>query len=271
MISKNLYMALMKHLFILISLFLVLPIASASPILDQIRDHVAQLKSGIIIMDLDETVIDTHGRKYLSYFEAHQVLCDKGLNTSEECEKALGLSLIDFYRLDNGYSWQQLMSRLQLPNSDFVGTFNKKMVEFYLSGKWMETDTPMPGANSYVRELKRLGAQVFFVSSRYSDIQSLSTHEQLTRLGFIQNNNFSNIILRSRGEDSLTFKKAAVQKIAQYAKLQDIPVIGLFENEPENLNAWKKAFPDATAVLIKGNILIPTELSSGITIVEDYR
>ena len=260
----------MKYTFILLSLLSV-SFAWSSPALDQVRDHVAQLKSGIIIMDLDETVIDTHGRKFLSYHEAHKILCDQGQNTSSDCEKAFGLSMIDFYRLNNGYSSQELMERLQISDAKFSEVLNKKMVELYLSGKWMETDTPMPAANTYVRELKRLGAQVFFVSSRYSDTQSKATYEQLIRFGFIQNKEEANVILRTRGEDSLTFKTMAVKKIAQYAKTQGLQVVGLFENEPENLNAWKKAFPEASAILIKGNILTPTTPSSDILIVEDYR
>lgn len=242
----------------------------------ELQDVLLKNKQGIIIMDLDETVIDTHSRKYISYMEAQKTLCGLPSETltnpkSPDCEKALGLSKIDFYRIENGYSSTLLMQKLSLTDESFITTFNKMMVTNYLSGKWMETDSSIPGASPFVRSMKRSGAQVYFISSRYEELQSVDTLAQLMSLGFIDHPENANVILRKKGQDSLSFKKEAVQRIALLSGQTGIPVIGLFENEPENLNAWKKVFPEASAYLIKGNILVPTELDPNIKVIEDYR
>lgn len=266
----------MKHILYTFLFVMSSACALASPILEQIKNEVAQKKAGLIIMDLDETVIDTHGRKYHSYLEAHRKLCGAPATTlmnpvSTDCEKSLGISQIDFYRSHNGYSSAELMKRLQIQDQNFMNEFDKIMVPLYLSGKWMDIDTSLPGASTYVRELKRSGAEVFFISSRYIDTQGEATFAQLERLGFIEKDDRTHVILRKRGEDSLAFKTAAVKQVAQQSQETGIPVVALFENEPENLNAWKKAFPLAQGILIKGNILVPTTPAPEITTVDDYR
>lgn len=263
----------MKLLAIL--LLLVSSTLGASP-LHTVKEEIKKSGKGIIIMDLDETILDSHTRKYHAFLDAFKIHCGEPETTlhtpkSEECEKLQGLSKIDFYKINNGYSMYDLLGRMKLTWSDSIKAITETMISIYMTSHRMEQDSPLPGANTYVRELKRLGAEVYFITARYEDTMAEGTISQLKALGFMQKGEEQYLILRKRGEAPLDFKKNALSKVISESKRKNTSVVGLFENEAENLNVWKEVFPQAVAVLIKGNMLVNVKPKEGLFLIEDYR
>lgn len=261
--------------FIVFFVFITSSALAISP-LHTVKEEIKKSGKGIIIMDLDETILDSHTRKYHAFLDAFKIHCGDPETTlytpkSVECEKLQGLSKIDFYKINNGYSMYDLLARLGLAWNDSIKAITETMVSIYMTNHRMDQDSPIPGANTYVRELKRLGAEVYFITARYEDTMAEGTLSQLKALGFMQKGEESYLTFRKRGEAPLDFKKNALLKVVSESKRKNTPVIGLFENEAENLNAWKEIFPQATAVLIKGNMLVNVKAKEGLYIIEDYR
>ena len=261
--------------FVIIALLFVSSAHAISP-LQTIKDEIKKNGKGIVIMDLDETVLDSHTRKYHAFLDSFKIHCGDPEATiyapkSTECEKLQGLSKIDFYKIHNGYSMYELLARMNLTWNDFIKNITNTMIDIYMTSHRMNHDSPIPGANTYVRELKRLGAEIYFVTARYEDTMSEGTLTQLKALGFMQKGEEHYLILRKRGEAPLDFKKKALEKVISESKRKNMQVVGLFENEAENLHVWKEVFPHAHAVLIRGNMLVNVKPKEGLPIIEDYR
>src|SRR5690606_11964712 len=186
----------------------------ASPVLDGLVKEIESQGKGIVIMDVDETILDTHSRKYQAYLASVKLHCghfEELEKKSSDCEKLIGLSKIDFYKMSNGYSSYELLARLGISWSELAQKITVSMIDFYLSGRWLEEDSPISGANTFVRRLKRAGATVYFVTSRFEDTQKESSLMRLKELGFLQTGEEDKIIFRKQNEESQAFKARALE------------------------------------------------------------
>ena len=214
--------------------------------------------SPVIVMDLDETVIDSIPRRFYSMRRA---LGDVAL-TPKELDAIASIEISDLYRLENRYDLTPIFQRLGIPK-DTQTRFEDRATAIYLSGFGLEYDVPMAGADRYVRELRRAGARIIFVSSRYDRLQRKGTEANLIALGMIAPSQVNDIILRPEGMSSIDFKRWAFSRISGN-------VVGIFENEPENMNAMIEAFPNANAVFVTGAWIHPGTVPSRVTLIQDF-
>lgn len=226
---------------------------------------------GYFVFDLDETLVDSRLRRYLSYRDAAEIACAAN-PAPAECAKARQLRYEDGLSLRNAYSHIELMGRLGIDvGSAFAKAWESAMVATYLSGKYMEFDTPVPGADAFIRDLVDScgrGVPIYYVTARYADTQLAGTLASLRKLGFLDGVPDAGVVLRVRGEDSLAFKERAFREIR--AK-EGATARGVFENEPENLNAMVRAFPEAQAIFVLGAFMKDEPLSSRARKIRSYR
>lgn len=262
--------------------------ASANQVLDQILIRSSHLRNAqmipIVVMDLDETSISSTKRRFLSYQKSVIEFC--GEYVEDDYSYSRCGSLINFINMPTEkfmttYSSQfkneydpNVLFKIFGPVSDHLKEkINKRMLEIYLSSLYMSLDVSYFGQSDYIRSLRRAGAQIFFVSSRYSDTQLEATYQSLLQNHFFEVNEVDlmkrRVILRKRGQDSLEFKKQAfgyIESIVQKSNNR-AQVIATFENEPENMNAMIDLWPQATAVFLKGAYIKAIPLNSKAKII----
>ena len=155
--------------------------------------------------------------------------------------------------LPNAYDSKLLFQRMGIENADFIKAIDTLMIPIYLGGDFIELDTSYLGAASFLNSIYRVHGKVFFVTSRYQDVQTIPTLANLKKLGLYRRN-ASQLVLRKRGETSIQFKTRSFHDIKNsLSSKEEVFVVG--ENEPENLNAMIDAFPHAIPIFVQGAFL----------------
>ena len=207
---------------------------------DNLRSAVAKVESfwragrvPVAVFDLDETLVNSHFRKWLSYRDAIEVL---KAQYPKEAKASAALTIYDLTDAANGYDIGEIFARVGVFNSAFIKEVDAVMLPIYLSDKYMGFDSEIPCATAFLRELQQRGVFVYFISSRYKDTQYEATVRSLHRMGMVRKGDLHEVVLRPRGMSSIDFKTQSFQRIAK----RDVALA--FENEPENLNAMGDAF-----------------------------
>lgn len=242
-------------------------------VLDAAREAKAEGVPVLVVMDLDETVVDSTPRTWATLRQASRTLCEAGELARQTCETVSSLNLSEIYGLPNTYDSAALARWLGLDplGPDWV-RLSRAALEEYLSGRHEQRwDQPVAGANAYVRELQALGVKTYFVSSRFDDVQRASTLASLSEMGMLGERDAASVVLRPRGMSSIDFKRWAFGGITADAKARGARVIGAFENEPENMQAMKAAFPGARLVFVEGSWLKEAAVPLEAARIMDYR
>lgn len=249
-----------QRLSVFILLFLVVFAHSAWSMPWGLQAIVAEIQSDadqgmipIVVTDLDETIIDSTPRRYLSFRDSLRTIC--GDHRKDDCAKISGINLIDIFKQPNRYDDAELFRGIGIRSEMLISELAMQGTQFYLSGRHLEADQAIPGALEFVQALQDAGARIFYVSSRYQDTQLNGTLASLRELGFEATPSKENVILRPRDQDSLAFKKASFERIRSWAKENHASVKLVMENEPENMNAMMDTFPDAQAIFVEGAYL----------------
>lgn len=251
------------------------PVAQArAPGLEQVIESVRlSVGRGIrpyVVMDLDETVIDSRARRRLAYVEAARELCAAKTIPSVLCGTLAGLNTGEIYGLANAYDATELAHTLgiDLRTPDWSRIVNR-MEELYLSGKYEGRDEPVPGADLYVRELRGVGARVVYVSSRFESAQLDSTLATLRAFGMLSD--ASDVLLRPAGMSSIDFKRWAFGRVKSQADANGAQILAAFENEPENLRAMQVAFGEAELIFVEGATFSSGPLPPKTWRIQNYR
>ncbi len=212
----------------------------------------------LALIDLDETLINSNPRKFLSIKSALNELRDK---YPQIVEKAKKLTLKDLEKNQNQYDLNEFFAKASIYDVNFVNELSALMLPHYLSSEYMRFDSEVPCAVSYIRTLMRHGLVPIFISSRFKSTQGRATFESLNRIGLIRPKDHYKLLLRPNDMDSLTFKKMALKNIdLMLSRNHTLQVELLMENEPENLNVWKDHFSYAMSIFVKGAMMKPVPL-----------
>jgi hypothetical protein len=273
----------MKFLSTLVCL-LVFSLSTQAHVLSEIENKVRSLReqgvTPVIVSDLDETLISSSWRRYKSFLDAIPKVCGVPYQVSL-CRHFYKIQYEDIWVYarsvkGNEYNAGPLYKKFGVVKPEIQKALLDEMLKVYLSGAHMEDDFAYSGASEYILGLKRLGATVFFVSSRYQSSQGMGTLRSLVSQHMILENEVRSIdrkvILRPDGMSSLEFKKMAFAKIQRligrtHGKAQ---VVGVLENEPENMNAMIEQWPDAVAGFLKGAALKPESLDPRAQVFSSY-
>lgn len=185
-----------------LSLLFVTHFSWAIPeVLQIVQNRAAQTKASgkvpVVVMDLDETVVDSTPRKFRAYQEAVNPLC--GPKRSGSCGRVAGINLTEVYALPNHYNWNPLWAALGGLPHDFQTNLEKQALDYYLSNQFMDLDQAVPGATEFVQNLRSLGTHVFFVSSRWVSKQNEGTMHSIEHLGLATAADHDAVILRPDG------------------------------------------------------------------------
>lgn len=244
---------------------------SAVEVLQIISKQASVSKKPVFVLDLDETVIDSTVRRYLSYRDAIDEVCRKHPQYKMDCLKAASITPNDFGCLTNRYDDRYLFTSLKGVTEEAYALFRQVAFPIYLSNRWIaDSDSFIPGAARFLRELEKLNGTLFFVSARSIEDQSAGTIESLKRLGLITAGEEWRVFLKPNGEASLAFKRRVFTELKLWTQKLGGDVVGVFENEPENMNAMVELFPGAVPVFVKGAYFKPEPVRPEAIQIKDF-
>lgn len=194
----------------------------------------------VVIFDLDDTLMNTRERnlRIINDFIAQS---DIQARYPEETQK-----LADLTSNDIAYLTADTLKARSVTNAAFL----KELTDFWLArfftNEYCAKDQPNPGAVKYVRRLYFSGVKIVYLTGRDIPRMHDGTVASLKAAGFPLDDDQAVLIMKPdpKGDD-LEFKKSMFPEIAKMGT-----VVGVFENEPANINAHHEAFPNAIAIFL---------------------
>lgn len=113
--------------------------------------------------------------------------------------------------------------------------------ERFFEDEYLKYDKPVVGAVAYVRSLYSNGARIVYLTGRDAPRQLLGTVRSLRDNGFPIGIQGTELIMKptAQTQDAI-FKQQVTNYLRHYGK-----VVGTFDNEPANVNVYRRAFPSA--------------------------
>lgn len=220
-----------------------------------------QGKQAVVIFDLDDTLINTRERnlRILRDFASQPEI---QASHPEEAQKILHIRLNEIkYLLGDTLKGIGITDEALLKNaSDF-------WLARFFTNEYCALDKQNLGAAKYARRLARAGAKIVYLTGRDVPRMETGTIENLKKNNFPGVETQGLLMMKPTAQmDDLQFKKESFVKIAEMGE-----VVGVFENEPANINAMAEAFPDATAVFLDTiHSPKPDIPATGISWVKDF-
>lgn len=194
----------------------------------------------IVIFDLDETLIDTGPMKTRI---TREFLSRRNVRETWPREAALAQ---DFLRAPKwGYSMSAALRSIGAENREFLDKFRQFAAERFFSDEYKLEHVAIPGAPEYVREAKRRGAVIFYLTARRNSERE-GTVASLDKLKIpVPDDKQVFLTVKEKEQDTPEYKMSQLDRISAMGQ-----VVGGFENEPQNANIFKARFPDALIVFV---------------------
>jgi hypothetical protein len=206
-------------------------------VIEQVKQVRALGKQPVVMFDLDDTLINTRERTL-------RIIQDFAKQTEllpEDAQKlaALKIENIRFLMSDTLKEQGVLNPALAKNLGDFWASR-------FFTNEYSANDKQNPGAALYVREIVKAGAKVVYLTGRDAPRMQVGTLENLRKQGFPVNSSAALLMMKPNNSvDDLAFKRESFTQVAAMGEM-----IGVFENEPANVNAMADAFPAATAIFL---------------------
>ncbi len=231
-------------------------------VLREVAERVrAESPAPVVVFDLDDTLIDTRVR-------TRRVLRDFVFETRLHQRlpvEAERLSRITLRQLH--YDLRDTFAALRIENGALLAEAEAFWRSRFFSDVYAAGDEALPQASSYVRSLHAAGAKVVYLTGRDQPNMYWGTLSSLRKLGFPLGENTELMMKPDAKMNDQEFKRGAMGRIREMGK-----IVGVFENEPANLNILHEAFPRATAVFLDTQHSSRPDIPfAGATWVKDFR
>lgn len=180
----------------------------------------------VVVFDIDDTLVDTRAR-------TAAILREAGVG-AEPHQMAFHI--------------EESLVALGIADGQQATRLKKLWQRSFFSAETLVHDTALPGAARYLHWLAAVPQlKIVYLSGRLDPEVGAATRESLAKLGFPVRGHQTVFFLKpSSTTEDAAFKKAAAEQIRSLGE-----VIGVFENEPRNLNLLHEAFPKARAFFVE--------------------
>lgn len=194
----------------------------------------------VIIFDLDDTLLDARER-------ALRIFHDFGRETGVKSRYPSESALFRAFRLSQmKYTPDATFRAAGIRNQALITEAKDYWTKRFFSNRYCAYDVQIEGASAYVNSVYRAGATVIYLTGRSTDAMRAGTVANLLRNRMPYGTPRAGLITKQDpAQPDTEFKRLALAKIAALGK-----VVGVFENEPANLNVLAAYFPRATAVFL---------------------
>lgn len=228
---------------------------------ERVEETLGRGETPVVIFDLDDTLINTKERNL-------RILRDFVSKTNISVKYPVEVEAVSRITLKNiRYLLTDTLKDLGVTNEDFVKEANAFWGPNFFSNEYSAKDRPNRGAAQYVNWLWGSGATIVYLTGRDVPRMEKGTIANLLRHGFPLGGTHARLMMKpTKEEDDLVFKQRALKEIAMMGE-----VVGGFENEPANINAFQENFPGGIMVFLDTiHSPKPIEPNPGIFWVRDF-
>jgi hypothetical protein len=212
-------------------------------ILSEATDAKTSRTPFLAVFDLDSTLFDLTIRMC----RIVDAFADEPKNQhrfSKECAAIRNLPI-----LASDWGLGEPLARIGLTresNQEFYRELHEHWAACFFSDSFLHHDEPLPGAVSYVKKLRAVGAEIMYLTGRDVPRMLEGTKKSLRERGFPLDEAGIELRLKPVAEwDDAEFKVDVLRESAhRFGR------IFLFENEPVNLNLVAEKLPDIELVYI---------------------
>jgi hypothetical protein len=239
------------------------PARSLSEVLERAARVRAEGRPALAIFDIDGTILDPAARTreiVVGALDGPSPVVDPPRPDLAQAMRALPLS-------EQPYAPESTFARIGVRDTAFVRALMTRWSQDFFSNRFLSRDEIVPGAVAYLDSLHAHGVTIVYFTGRDAPRMLAGTAQSLLERGFPIGVAGTMLILKpDRSIADFDYKQAALDEIARYGT-----VVGVFENEPRNINLLHGRFPDAPAFYVdtKHSPNAPA-VDAGITTVKDY-
>ncbi|MBC7693169.1 MAG: HAD family hydrolase [Methylotenera sp.] len=207
-------------------------------ILAAVQSQVSAGQIPVVLFDLDDTLFDSRSRTLPILLKFSS---DPAMKARYPEETAV-LSRLQLW--DVHYDLATTLHVQGIDRADFSQQLSDFWTLHFFSNE-CENDHVIPLAPEYVRTLAQAGARIVYLTGRDRIRMGVGTRKALQGRGF-PTRGLTLLLMKPNAQVAdLEFKLSAFKWIGTQGK-----VVAVFENEPANLNAMKRAFPEAQSVFV---------------------
>ncbi len=207
-------------------------------ILAEVRTAYNRQERPMVIFDVDGTLFDNRPRIVTILKE----YADKELKRvrPEDARKFTALSIDRVsYRLTD------TLTGIGVTDPAVVNNANVFWSQRFFNDDYLKYDIPTPGSVNYVRTLYSNGARIVYLTGRDAPRQLIGTVKALRDRGYPIGIQGTELIMKPTMQtQDAVFKQQVTNYLRHYGK-----IIAAFDNEPANVNVYRRAFPKAKVVL----------------------
>jgi hypothetical protein len=203
----------------------------------RVEEAKAHSRTPVVLFDLDDTLINTRERNM-------RIIKDFAAQADIQANFAKESTIMEEVKLkDIKYQLSDTLSGIGIQSVDLMKQASDFWLSRFFGNEYCAQDIPTPGAAKYLHFLARAGAQIVYLTGRDIPRMQEGTIINLKRNFFPAS---AKLMMKPDPKmDDLLFKKQAFADVAAMGE-----VVGVFENEPANVNAMSEAFPKATAIFL---------------------
>lgn len=195
------------------------------------------------IFDLDATIFDAGGR--------HKQIMAEYLRTRKERFPGALAKVLAWKTDELPYEIDAMFEDLGIRSSEDRKEAKHFWVKRFFSNDYLHHDLPIAGAIAYLKALERAGSVIVYLTGRNdAQLRSGSTRV-LEQVGFPMAPGTGVLLMNpTKGLRDSAFKGGEEVR----GRIQALgTVVGIFDNEPGNVNELQKSFPDAMTVFLDTN------------------
>lgn len=210
-------------------------------ILARVDSLVAAQQLPTVVFDLDGTLLDPAPRNRAIF----SLYARENPRDRKRVDAALRRLPLERY----AYYPESTLARMGLTDTALVRRMKQHWSRHFFSNRFLGEDAALPGATAYVDSLWQHGAWIVYLTGRDLPRMLEGTAATLRDRGFPMGRARVTLIMKpDAAAKDREFKQSVLDDLARSG-----PVVGVFENEPANLNLLAERFPDAVAVFVDTN------------------
>jgi len=217
----------------------------------------------LAIFDIDGTILDPASRTRDIFAAALDG--PNAVVTPEHPELAQRVRALPLETIP--YVPESTLALAGIRDTAWVRALMTRWSQDFFSNRYLLRDAAIPGAVAYLDSLHARGVTVVYFTGRDAPRMLGGTAQSLLERGFPVGVTGTMLILKpDKAIADFDYKKNALDDLARYGT-----VVGVFENEPRNINLLHERFPEAIAFYIdtKHSPNAPP-VQTGITRLPDY-